>query len=180
MAAKISGSQGQQHHRSIVPFHLGWNRSSNVPMEGDREDARRAFVDLDFNRTTGWGSSNVFPRTSQTLADEKVRSLLTYASPHTEIFNNEPPHEALDMKCPAEVYQPSTRSSDIDYPFHDKIIVVTNCGRIGLGHKKIPRARHQRSSRIMIWDTSIWRLVCWNRSTTRSAQSCYPCSRYVL
>jgi putative transposase len=26
---------------------------------------------------------------------------------------------------------------DIDYPFHDKIIVVTNCGRICLAHKKI-------------------------------------------
>jgi hypothetical protein len=41
-----------------------------------------------------------------------------------EIFNEERPHEALDMKCPAEVYQPSTRTytglPDIDYPFHDK------------------------------------------------------------
>jgi len=27
-----------------------------------------------------------------------------------EIFNNERPHEALDMKCPAEVYQPCTRA----------------------------------------------------------------------
>jgi putative transposase len=58
-----------------------------------------------------------------------------------EIFNNERPHEALDMKCPAEVYQPSARIykglPDIDYPFHDKIIVVTNCGRICLGRKKI-------------------------------------------
>ena len=26
---------------------------------------------------------------------------------------------------------------DIDYPFHDKTIVVTHCGRICLGHKKI-------------------------------------------
>ncbi len=26
---------------------------------------------------------------------------------------------------------------DIDYPFHDKIIVVTRCGRICLGNKKI-------------------------------------------
>jgi hypothetical protein len=26
-----------------------------------------------------------------------------------EVFNNERPHEALDMKCPAEVYQPSAR-----------------------------------------------------------------------
>ena len=58
-----------------------------------------------------------------------------------EIFNNERPHEALGMKCPAEVYQPATRVYQgvpaIDYPFHDKVIVVTNCGRICLGHKKI-------------------------------------------
>jgi hypothetical protein len=26
---------------------------------------------------------------------------------------------------------------DIDYPFHDKTIVVTHCGRICLGRKKI-------------------------------------------
>ena len=48
---------------------------------------------------------------------------------------------AVDMKCPAEVYQPCIRAykglPDIDYPFHDKIIVVTNCGRICLGRKKI-------------------------------------------
>src|SRR6201993_3850996 len=58
-----------------------------------------------------------------------------------EIFNHERPHEALDMKCPAEVYQPSPRPytglPDIDYPFHDKTIVVTRCGRICLGNKKI-------------------------------------------
>ena len=58
-----------------------------------------------------------------------------------DIFNNQRPHEALDMKCPAEVYQPSTRPSrglsDIDYPFHDRVVVVTNCGRICFGRKKI-------------------------------------------
>jgi transposase InsO family protein len=58
-----------------------------------------------------------------------------------EVFNRQRPHEALDMKCPAEVYQPSARAyrglSDIDYPFHDKVVVVTNCGRICLGNKKI-------------------------------------------
>ena len=45
------------------------------------------------------------------------------------------------MQCPAEVYQPSPRPytglPDIDYPFHDKTIVVTRCGRICLGNKKI-------------------------------------------
>jgi hypothetical protein len=49
---------------------------------------------------------------------------------------NERPHEALDMKCPAEVYQPSPRPypglPDIDYPLHDKTIVVARCGRICL------------------------------------------------
>ena len=57
------------------------------------------------------------------------------------VFNHQRPHEALNMKCPAEVYQPSTRSyqglPNIDYPFHDKTIVVTRCGRICLGNKKI-------------------------------------------
>jgi transposase InsO family protein len=58
-----------------------------------------------------------------------------------EIFNNERPHQALDMKCPAEIYRPSPRIyqglPDIDYPFHDRTIVVTHCGRICLGKKKI-------------------------------------------
>jgi putative transposase len=56
-----------------------------------------------------------------------------------EVFNNERPHEALEMKCPAEVYLPSPRPytglPDIDYPFHDKTIVVTHCGRICMGNK---------------------------------------------
>jgi hypothetical protein len=43
--------------------------------------------------------------------------------------STERPHEALGMTCPAEVYQPSPRIyqglPDIDYPLHDKVIVVT-------------------------------------------------------
>ena len=56
-----------------------------------------------------------------------------------EIFNHQRPHQALDMKCPAEIYPPSTHEykglPHLDYPFHDKVIVVTNCGRICLGRK---------------------------------------------
>jgi transposase InsO family protein len=56
-------------------------------------------------------------------------------------FNGERPHEALDMKCPAEVYTASVRPyqgiPDPYYPFHDKTIVVTNCGRLCLYRKKI-------------------------------------------
>jgi hypothetical protein len=33
---------------------------------------------------------------------------------------------------------------------------------------------------IMIWDTSIWRPECLNRSKIRSAQNCHLCDRYDL
>jgi len=58
-----------------------------------------------------------------------------------EEFNNERPHEALEMKCPAEVYTPSPRVyngiPEPDYPFHDRTVLVTSCGRICLHRKKI-------------------------------------------
>jgi transposase InsO family protein len=58
-----------------------------------------------------------------------------------EEFNNERPHQALAMNCPAEVYTPSTRPyrglQELNYPFHDKTIHVTCCGRICLHRKKI-------------------------------------------
>lgn len=56
-------------------------------------------------------------------------------------FNEERPHEALAMKCPADVYTPSSRPYDglpeLDYPFHDRDILVTTCGRICMHRKKI-------------------------------------------
>ena len=58
-----------------------------------------------------------------------------------EEFNRERPHEALQMKCPAEVYTASTKPyrglDALCYPFHDKTVVVTNCGRLCLYRKKI-------------------------------------------
>lgn len=58
-----------------------------------------------------------------------------------EEFNHERPHEALAMKCPAEVYTASPKPyrgiSEPHYPFHDKTVVVTNCGRLCLYRKKI-------------------------------------------
>ena len=45
------------------------------------------------------------------------------------------------MKFPAELYTPSSRRYDglpeIDYPFHDRAILVTACGRICMHRKKI-------------------------------------------
>jgi hypothetical protein len=58
-----------------------------------------------------------------------------------EEFNHQRPHEALDMKYPAELYTASATPyrgiSEPQYPFHDKTVVVTNCGRLCLYRKKI-------------------------------------------
>jgi hypothetical protein len=56
-------------------------------------------------------------------------------------FNAERPHEALDMKVPDELYTPSSRPyegvPEVNYPFHDRDILVTACGRIRMHRKKI-------------------------------------------
>lgn len=56
-------------------------------------------------------------------------------------FNEERPHEALGMACPAEVYTPSSRPysglPELEYPFHDRDILVTACGRICMHRKKV-------------------------------------------
>ena len=58
-----------------------------------------------------------------------------------EYFNEVRPHQALDMKSPASCYRPSPRPyrglPELDYPFHDKTVIVTRCGRICLRRKKV-------------------------------------------
>jgi hypothetical protein len=53
----------------------------------------------------------------------------------------ERPPEALGMKCPAEIFRPSTRDyrglEELSYPFHDRTVLVTYCGRICIFTKKI-------------------------------------------
>lgn len=54
-------------------------------------------------------------------------------------FNNERPHQALEMKTPSEVYKPSNRIyrglPPLEYPFHDRTITVTHCGRVCMGRR---------------------------------------------
>jgi putative transposase len=56
-------------------------------------------------------------------------------------YNTERPHQALGMHYPAERYTASSRPyeglPDLDYPFHDKAITVTTCGRICFNRRKI-------------------------------------------
>jgi transposase InsO family protein len=77
-------------------------------------------------------------------------------------FNTERPHQALAMKCPAEVYSPSTRPyqglPELNYPFHDRDIVVTACGRICLHRKKVNLSTVLAGQRLGIKevDDGIW------------------------
>lgn len=58
-----------------------------------------------------------------------------------EEFNTCRPHQALGMKFPGELYRPSPRAfgplPELHYPFHDRVITVTDCGRICLRNKKV-------------------------------------------
>jgi putative transposase len=58
-----------------------------------------------------------------------------------DCYNHERPHQAIGMKYPAELYEPSPRPyrglTELAYPFHDRTITVTRCGRICFGRRKI-------------------------------------------
>jgi putative transposase len=57
------------------------------------------------------------------------------------VYNQERPHQALGGLYPAEIYTPSARPyespRDPEYPFHDRTVRMTRCGRICLGSRKI-------------------------------------------
>jgi len=58
-----------------------------------------------------------------------------------EIYNNDRPHQALGGRYPGELYTPSPKAyrppEEPEYPFHDRTIRVTRCGRICIGHRKV-------------------------------------------
>ncbi len=57
------------------------------------------------------------------------------------VYNNERPHQALAGRYPGEIYTPSVReyapALEPEYPYHDKTVRVTQCGRICIGSRKI-------------------------------------------
>jgi transposase InsO family protein len=57
------------------------------------------------------------------------------------VYNHERPHQALGGKYPGQLYTPSPRQYRVpdepDYPFHDRAVRVTQCGRICIGKRKI-------------------------------------------
>jgi putative transposase len=56
-------------------------------------------------------------------------------------YNAERPHEALEMRVPADDYTRSPRPyrglTELEYPFHDWTTIVTTCGRICYEKRKV-------------------------------------------
>lgn len=79
-----------------------------------------------------------------------------------EEFNNERPHEALNMKCPTQFYTDSSREykglPEVEYPMHDRTVLVTSCGRICVGKKKVHLSQVFRGQAMGLKETGdgIW------------------------
>jgi transposase InsO family protein len=79
-------------------------------------------------------------------------------------FNEKRPHEALAMKVPAELYTPASTAyeglPEVEYPFHDRDVLVTACGRICMHRKKINVSTVLAGQRLGITevDDGIWLL----------------------
>jgi putative transposase len=79
-----------------------------------------------------------------------------------EVYNHQRPHQALDMRYPAECYRPSPRPyqglGELDYPFHDRTLTVTRCGRLCFNRRKINLSNVFAGQRVGVkqTDDNIW------------------------
>ncbi|MCU1260680.1 MAG: putative family transposase [Bryobacterales bacterium] len=79
-----------------------------------------------------------------------------------EEFNAERPREVLGMKCPAEIYSRFARPYIVipepHYPFHDRTVMVTSCGRLCLYRKKINLSKSLAGQAVGLKevDSGIW------------------------
>lgn len=114
------------------------------------------------------------------------------------LYNTERPYQTLGMRCPAQLYRPSSRTyiglPDLDYPFRDKTVVVTTCGRICFNRQKINLSQvfagqkigiKQVDERIRLVSFMQYDLDYFDDETCRleplhapSGQKCYLCLRY--
>ena len=113
-------------------------------------------------------------------------------------FNTERPHQGINMRYPAELYAPSPRPynglPELEYPFHDRTITVTRCGRICMGPLKINLSQAFAGQKVgvkqveeKIWLVSFMRydLGFFDHQTCRvesavnpSVRRCHRCARY--
>jgi putative transposase len=58
-----------------------------------------------------------------------------------QVYNHKRPHQALGGAYPGDIYTPSARvyqpPPEPEYPYHDRTVRVTRCGRICFGKLKV-------------------------------------------
>ena len=104
-----------------------------------------------------------------------------------EEFNTERPHQALDMQWPGERYGLSERPyrgiQNVSYPFHDRTVTVTDCGRICMRGKKINLSRVFAGQDVGVKEVSdkIWLVTfmdydlgCFDEETRKLEPLAYP------
>lgn len=83
-------------------------------------------------------------------------------------FNFERPHQALAMKCPADIHLKSKRKyeglPDVSYPGYDKALLISNCGRVCVGKQKvhITKALAHQPVGLKEVDVGIWQVDFMN------------------
>jgi hypothetical protein len=111
-------------------------QAAEAAREADRADAAWSLQMEAYG-----GPAQPSPTIGQCFEGGYACSSTNASMPSSREFNVERPHEALDMKCPAELYVASPRPYDglpeLSYPFHDREILVTACGRLCLHRKRI-------------------------------------------
>ncbi len=109
------------------------------------------------------------------------------------VYNQERPHQALNMRCLAELYSSSPRPysglPDLEYPFHDRTITVARCGRICMGPLKINLSQAFAGQRVgvkqvedKIWLVSFMRydLGFFDHETCRIESAANPFAAKLL
>lgn len=79
-----------------------------------------------------------------------------------KVYNQERPHEGIANHYPAELYTPSLKEykgiPDVNYPFADRVIKITQCGRLCMGKRKINVSRSLAGQHVGVTQTQekIW------------------------
>jgi len=131
-----------------------------------REDGRTAWA----RKATGRGASR--SNSKEATRQPGAHSLRQQERSDTFVraFNAERPREALDMKCPAELYLASSRRYDglpeLIHPFHDLTLASTgnrrntdDIGKARQSHWSTKPCGQWRGERAQAWWRRMWRLI---------------------
>jgi hypothetical protein len=116
------------------------------PTQNGRHERMHLTLKIETKRPPGMNSLQQQARSDQFVAE----------------FNGQRPHKALAIKAPAQVYAPSPRAytglPEIEYPLHDRDVLVTACGRICMHRKKINISTIMAGQRLGLKevDNGIW------------------------